>query len=180
MISKKLPLRCVILLSSVVFSGALSAQSWPSDSVVKATLQQRPASKPGVGIVVATLEKGKPAKMVTAGTTGSKALLDGNTVFEIGSVTKVFTTAREGISPAFRSSLCARATPFRLACRRSLVVLMSMPKYPSGLTNDVPERMVRVPRSLQEVSAQRRANGKTASSAAQSARTKPTERGPIG
>ncbi len=94
MISKKLLLRSVALLSSVVFvSGALSAQSWPSDSAVKATLQQRLASKPGIGIVVATLEKGKPARIVTAGTTGSKALLDGNTAFEIGSVTKVFTTA---------------------------------------------------------------------------------------
>lgn len=94
MISKKLVLRFVALFSSVVFlSRALSAQSWPNDSAVKATLQQRLASKPGVGIVVATVEKGKPVKIVTAGTTGSKTSLDGNTAFEIGSITKVFTTA---------------------------------------------------------------------------------------
>ena len=94
MISKKLLLRSAALFSSVVLlSGALSAQSWPSDSAVKATLQQRLASKPGIAIVVATLEKGKAAKIVTAGTTGSKASLDGNTTFEIGSITKVFTTA---------------------------------------------------------------------------------------
>jgi D-alanyl-D-alanine-carboxypeptidase/D-alanyl-D-alanine-endopeptidase len=91
---KKCRLRSAALLSSAVFvSSALSAQTWPNDSAVKATLQQRLASKPGVGIVVATLEKGKPAKIVTAGTTGSNVSLDGNTVFEIGSVTKVFTTA---------------------------------------------------------------------------------------
>jgi len=94
MISKKLLIRSAVLFGSVVFlSRALSAQSWPNDSAVKATLQQRLASKPGVGIVVATVEKGKPAKIVTAGTTGSKTSLDGNTAFEIGSITKVFTTA---------------------------------------------------------------------------------------
>ena len=94
MIFRNVLLRSGALLSSVVFfSGALSAQSWPTDSAVKAAMQQRLASKPGVGIVVATMEKGRPAKIVTAGSSGSKAALDGNTVFEIGSVTKVFTTA---------------------------------------------------------------------------------------
>lgn len=94
MMSKKVLLRSAALFSSVVLlSGALSAQSWPGDSAVTAALQQRLGSKPGVGIVVATVEKGKPARILTAGTSGSKATLDGNTVFEIGSVTKVFTTA---------------------------------------------------------------------------------------
>jgi len=94
MMSKRILLRSAALFSSVVlFSGGLSAQSWPADSAVKAALQQRIGSKPGVGIVVATVEKGKPATILTAGTSGSKAALDGNTVFEIGSITKVFTTA---------------------------------------------------------------------------------------
>jgi D-alanyl-D-alanine-carboxypeptidase/D-alanyl-D-alanine-endopeptidase len=94
MMSKKLLLRSAAQFSSVVLlSGTLSAQSWPSDSALKATLQQRLGSKSGVGIVVATLEKGKPPRIVTVGSSGSKTLLDGNTVFEIGSVTKVFTSA---------------------------------------------------------------------------------------
>ena len=71
----------------------LSAQSWPSDSALKAALQQRVASKTGVGIVVVTVEKGRPPRVVAAGASGSAAPLDGNTVFEIGSITKVFTTA---------------------------------------------------------------------------------------
>lgn len=94
MMSRKILLRSGALLSSVVLlSGTLSAQSWPGDSAVTAALHQRLGSKQGVGIVVATVEKGKPAKILTAGGSGSKAALDGNTVFEIGSVTKVFTTA---------------------------------------------------------------------------------------
>src|SRR6476619_7479913 len=94
MMSKKILLRSAVLFSSVVlFSVALSAQSWPADSAVKAALQQRLGSKTGVGIVVATVEKGKPPKIITVGASGSKTTLDGNTVFEIGSITKVFTTA---------------------------------------------------------------------------------------
>ena len=89
MISSKLSLRAAALLISGVFlyGAHLSAQSWPSDSVLKATLKQRVASKTGVGIVVATVEKGQAPKIVAAGTSGSKTSLDGNTTFEIGSVT---------------------------------------------------------------------------------------------
>src|SRR6476469_2953047 len=93
MMSKKILQRSALFSSVVLFSGALSAQSWPSDSSVKAALQQRLGSKTGVGIVVATLEKGTPPKFITVGSSGSKTTLDGNTVFEIGSITKVFTTA---------------------------------------------------------------------------------------
>src|SRR4029079_13697275 len=94
MMSKRILLRSAALFSSVVlFSGGLSAHSWPGASAVKAALEQQSGAKPGVGIVVATVEKGKPATILTAGTSGSKAALDGNTVFEIGSITKVFTTA---------------------------------------------------------------------------------------
>lgn len=73
--------------------GGLGAQSPAPDSALNAVLQERVASKRAVGIVLVALEKGKPARVLTAGTTGSSVALDGNTVFEIGSVTKVFTTA---------------------------------------------------------------------------------------
>src|SRR6266550_3377148 len=71
----------------------LSAQGWPNDSVLNATLQSRVRTPPGIGIVVATLEKGKPPRIFSAGSSGSATPLNGNTVFEIGSITKTFTSA---------------------------------------------------------------------------------------
>ncbi len=72
---------------------ALRAQNQSTDSALKAALEERVTSKRAVGIVLAALETGKPPRVYTAGTTGSSVALDANTVFEIGSVTKVFTTA---------------------------------------------------------------------------------------
>jgi len=83
----------VATVSLLFTSIRLPAQSWPSDSALKAALQQRVASKDQLGIVVATVEKGTAPRIITVGTSGSAKPLDGNTVFEIGSVTKVFTTA---------------------------------------------------------------------------------------
>ncbi len=78
----------------IVLTAARSAaQTWPGDSAVRAILQERVQSKRAVGLVLVTLEKGKAPVILTAGMSGSAAPLDGNTVFEIGSVTKVFTTA---------------------------------------------------------------------------------------
>jgi serine-type D-Ala-D-Ala carboxypeptidase/endopeptidase len=71
----------------------LMAQSAVPDSALKAVLQERVTSKRAVGLVVVTVEKGKPPQIYTEGTSGSAFALDGNTVFEIGSVSKVFTTA---------------------------------------------------------------------------------------
>ena len=71
----------------------LSAQGWPNDSALNAALQSRVRTPPGIGIVVATLEKGKSPRIFSAGGSGSARPLDGNTVFEIGSITKTFTSA---------------------------------------------------------------------------------------
>jgi serine-type D-Ala-D-Ala carboxypeptidase/endopeptidase len=86
-------LSCALLFLLLASPGGLGAQSPAPDSALNAVLQERVASKRAVGIVLVALEKGKPARVLTAGTTGSSVALDGNTVFEIGSVTKVFTTA---------------------------------------------------------------------------------------
>jgi CubicO group peptidase (beta-lactamase class C family) len=83
----------VNVVALAVCAASLSAQSWPSDSVINSLLQPRLVSRDGVGIVVGLVEKGKPAKVIARGSTGSSASLDGNTVFEIGSISKVFTTA---------------------------------------------------------------------------------------
>ena len=68
------------------------AQAFISDSALKAIAQERVATKRTMGIVVAVMEKGKPPRIQTAGVSGIAGVpLDGNTVFEIGSITKAFT-----------------------------------------------------------------------------------------
>src|SRR5687767_10213874 len=89
--SRRIPI--VLILALVTPLSRLSGQAWPNADSVTATLKDRVATKRTVGIVVATLEKGRPARYYVAGTSGSSVPLDSNTVFEIGSVTKVFTTA---------------------------------------------------------------------------------------
>src|SRR5687767_2091627 len=89
--TRKIPI--LLMLSLLSPLPRLSGQSWPNADSVTATIKDRVATKRTVGIVVATLEKGKPAGYYVAGTSGSAVPLDSNTVFEIGSVTKVFTTA---------------------------------------------------------------------------------------
>jgi serine-type D-Ala-D-Ala carboxypeptidase/endopeptidase len=83
----------VLMPALVTPMSRLSGQSWPNADSVTAAIKERVATKRTVGIVVATLEKGRPARYYVAGTSGSAVPLDSNTVFEIGSVTKVFTTA---------------------------------------------------------------------------------------
>lgn len=65
----------------------------PSDSAIRAILQNRIDTKRAVGIVAATLDHGR-SRIYTAGSSGAPGVpLDGNTVFEIGSTTKVFTAS---------------------------------------------------------------------------------------
>jgi D-alanyl-D-alanine-carboxypeptidase/D-alanyl-D-alanine-endopeptidase len=69
-----------------------SAQQFISDSALRAIVQDRVATKRAQGIVVAVMERGKPARIHTAGVSGLTTVpLDANTVFEIGSITKAFT-----------------------------------------------------------------------------------------
>ncbi len=72
---------------------AAAQERFAPDSVVRAILDDRIATKRGTGFVVAILERGQPPRIHTAGTTGVDGLgLDASTVFDIGSITKVFTT----------------------------------------------------------------------------------------
>ena len=72
----------------------LAAQQslFPSDSAIREILRERVESGRAVGLVVATYEPGRPAKVFAYGTSGRTGVpLDGDAVFEIGSITKVFT-----------------------------------------------------------------------------------------
>src|SRR5437868_3793827 len=71
---------------------ALAQTFFPPDSTVNAILSDRVARKRAMGLVVATFEQGKEPRIYTAGVSGIAGLpLDGNTLFEVGSITKVFT-----------------------------------------------------------------------------------------
>jgi serine-type D-Ala-D-Ala carboxypeptidase/endopeptidase len=82
----------VSILSTAVWAPGSSAQTIPPDPDVRAILKARVDATPNTGIVVGVLENGRP-RVISYGTAGpeGKPPLDGNTVFEIGSITKVFT-----------------------------------------------------------------------------------------
>lgn len=85
-------LRFFPLLLLLVVSRVAGGQVIP-DSAIKAILQDRVATKRAVGLVLGVLDHGQ-RKVFVAGTAGSPGVaLDGNTVFEIGSITKVFTAS---------------------------------------------------------------------------------------
>ncbi len=63
------------------------------DSVIRRILQERVATKRAVGIVVGVLDHGQKKLFVEGTADAPGVALDGNTVFEIGSITKVFTAS---------------------------------------------------------------------------------------
>jgi serine-type D-Ala-D-Ala carboxypeptidase/endopeptidase len=66
--------------------------AFPSDSAVLALIRQRVEEKRSAGIVVGLLEPDGHTRIIAFGDPGpGKLTLDGNTVFEIGSISKVFT-----------------------------------------------------------------------------------------
>lgn len=82
--------RKVVALLLIAAPAILGAQN--QDSALNSILQERVSSKRAVGLAVGTIEKGS-SHVYTAGSSGTNLPIDGNSVFEIGSVTKVFTTA---------------------------------------------------------------------------------------
>jgi D-alanyl-D-alanine-carboxypeptidase/D-alanyl-D-alanine-endopeptidase len=70
-----------------------AAQAFPSDAAVLAIIKQRVEAKRSAGIVVGLLEPTGRTRVVAFGDPGpGRPPLDGNTVFEIGSISKVFTS----------------------------------------------------------------------------------------
>jgi CubicO group peptidase (beta-lactamase class C family) len=73
-------------------SAAGTGRAFPSDSAVLAIIKQRVEEKRSTGIVVGMLEPDGRTRVVAFGDPGpGQPPLDGNTVFEIGSISKVFT-----------------------------------------------------------------------------------------
>src|SRR5688572_1933650 len=71
---------------------ALSRVPFPADSTVQAMLQQLVKNDGIRGIVVGLLDEAGTRRVFAHGNSGPNALLlDGESVFEIGSMTKVFT-----------------------------------------------------------------------------------------
>jgi CubicO group peptidase (beta-lactamase class C family) len=78
-------------LSLFLPSSPVSAQ-FPSDSMIRALLQSRVERFQGVGIVVGLFEADATNRVVLAGSAGKDAApLGAESIFEIGSITKVFT-----------------------------------------------------------------------------------------
>ena len=90
--------RFILLLAvaapAVLGAARLTAQDTaPSDSAIGAILRERVQSKRAIGIVATTLDHGQPTIHTTGSSDAPAVALDGNTVFEIGSITKVFTAS---------------------------------------------------------------------------------------
>lgn len=73
-------------------SAQVAEPPFPSPASIQAMLDDRVGKGRAVGIVLATYRVGHQPRIYTSGTTGRAGLpLDGNTLFEIGSITKTFT-----------------------------------------------------------------------------------------
>ena len=74
-------------------AAASTLRAFPPDSAVLAIIKQRVEEKRSVGIVVGILEPDGRTRIIAFGDPGpGQPPLDGNTVFEIGSISKVFTS----------------------------------------------------------------------------------------
>jgi len=88
-------LHTALLSATLVLSPVAAAQqAFPPDSAILSIIKQRVQEKRSAGIVVGVLEPDGRTRIVAFGDAGpGQPPLDGNSVFEIGSISKVFTAA---------------------------------------------------------------------------------------
>jgi serine-type D-Ala-D-Ala carboxypeptidase/endopeptidase len=87
------PLRAAALALLVACAPAAAAaqSAFPADSTIQALLDQRVADGRAAGIVLGLIDADGSSRILSAGTAGPGRTLGGGTIFEIGSITKVFT-----------------------------------------------------------------------------------------
>ena len=83
----------VMLIAAPAFAQAPAASSFPSDSEIRQILPGRTGENLGIGIVVGLIDSGG-RRIVAYGNLAKddRRTLNGDTIFEIGSMTKVFTS----------------------------------------------------------------------------------------
>jgi CubicO group peptidase (beta-lactamase class C family) len=81
-----------LLFAVPVIASQAQEKPFAADSELASILSSRIAQRRAQGIVIAVLEKGHAPRIVSAGVSGLAGVpLNGNTLFEIGSITKTFT-----------------------------------------------------------------------------------------
>ena len=83
----------ITVLAVVVMAAPLAAQHFPADSEIQELIRTRVDEGRATGIVVGVLEADGTRRILAYGEAGLGALpLDAESVFEIGSISKVFTS----------------------------------------------------------------------------------------
>jgi len=83
----------VVYAITLLLPAPLLARQFPTDSAIKRVMREWVESGKSPGLVVGLLDE-NGTRVLTHGTSGVPGLpLDGKTIFEIGSITKTFTTA---------------------------------------------------------------------------------------
>src|SRR5262249_33506806 len=100
-------LRAVLCVAALSSPFALRAQQAPaqlsgaaadprvalSDSAIRAVIKERVDTKVSTGIAVGILDPNGKTRVFSYGASGTSRPIDANSVFEIGSISKTFTTA---------------------------------------------------------------------------------------
>jgi serine-type D-Ala-D-Ala carboxypeptidase/endopeptidase len=81
----------VALLVASSPAAAVAQSAFPPDAAIQAMLEQRVSDGRAAGIVVGLIEADGSTRILSAGTAGPGRTLGGGSIFEIGSITKVFT-----------------------------------------------------------------------------------------
>jgi hypothetical protein len=79
------------LLFACTPAAAAAQSAFPPDSAIQALLEQRVTDGRAAGIVLGLIDADGSTRILSAGTAGPGRTLGGESIFEIGSITKVFT-----------------------------------------------------------------------------------------